>query len=408
MSLEKKYKIEVTSSKDRAVLRKMAIIFFGFRLLTGRMHFALYLLPLLVFLLLLHRYITTRYQHLVPALLQSLQPALFTFVAVLIITPVVIKIARNFNILEKPTFPKQHKVPIPHFGGIAIYLSFFIIALFHQPWTPQMKSILMGGAIMLVLGVMDDIRPLSSVLRLGGQVVASGIVIASGIAVSFTPDTAWGNILAIGLTLLWILGIINATNFIDGVDGLAAGLAAISSAFFFIIALHLEQYDVVLIASLLMGCGLGFLIFNFKPAKIILGDGGSTFMGFVLACIALYGGWSSWGAIIAIGVPVLISGVVIFDIIYISISRIKNGQVRNFREFLDYRGRDHFHHRLINLGFKEEEAVVFIYITSIVLGLSALVIEHARVSYPVVILLIQAALIFVIITLLMLAGRQRT
>ncbi len=247
---------------------------------------------------------------------------------------------------------------------------------------------------------------LSSEVRLIAQLGVSLYVAFSGLMVSFMPDHWWGNLLAIAITVSWIIGIINATNFIDGVDGLATGMAVIAAGFFFLITLHLQQYHVALIAAVLLGCGLGFLIFNFKPAKIILGDGGSTFIGFVLACIALYGGWSSWGPIIALGIPILILGVLIFDVIYITISRIKNGQVRTFKEWLDYHGRDHFHHRLMNIGFKEHEAVLFIYMITVVLGLSALVIEHARISYPVVILLIQASLIFLIISILMLVGRE--
>lgn len=316
------------------------------------------------------------------------------------------KIARRFKIQDKPGSPKAVFGPTPLLGGLGIYLAFLIVLLFHQPWSPQMEAVVVASSIMVIMGTIDDICSLSSITRLLGQLLASGIVIAAGLKVSFMPDTWWGEALAILITLVWILGIVNATNFVDGADGLATGFSVIASIFFFLITFHLHQSGVATIAATLIGCGLAFLIFNFKPAKIYLGDGGSTFLGFLLACIALYGEWSNWGPIIALGIPTLILGVLIFDMIYITISRIKNGHVRTIRQWLDYRGQDHFHHRLINLGFKEEEAVIFIYFTTIILGLSALVIEHAHASYPVVVLILQAGMIFINITILMLIGRQ--
>lgn len=394
------------SSRQSSESKLNQAIFFH-KITAGHLHFLIYLIPLAAFIAILNYYILTRYQNLVPSLIQNILPAIFTFILMLVLTPLCIKIARHCKIQVHHKDHKKHYAPTPLLGGLAVYLSFVIVAFFYHPWTPQTQAIVIASSIIAVMGTMDDIRPLSSVIRLIGQVVASSIVMSAGLKVSFMPNTWWGEILAVILTLIWILGIVNATNFVDGVDGLAAGFTVIASAFFFLITLHLDQFAVVLVASLLIGAGCGFLVFNFKPAKIYLGDGGSTFMGFVLACLALYGEWSSWGPIIAIGIPVLILGVLIFDMIYITISRIKNGQVHNFREWLDYRGYDHFHHRLINLGFKEEEAVIFIYSVCIILGLSALVIEHARISFPVVVLLIQAILIFITITLLMLVGREK-
>ena len=159
-------------------------------------------------------------------------------------------------------------------------------------------------------------------------------------------------------------------------------------------------------ASIFAGCCFGFLMFNYKPAKIYLGDGGSTLLGFLLASFALYGGWSENGIIVALGIPVLILGVLIFDMIYITLSRVKNGKVRTVREWLDYRDRDHFHHRLINIGLKEEDAVLFIFIICIILGLSALVLENTQFSYPAILLIIQGSLIFVVTSILMLVGRK--
>lgn len=354
----------------------------------------------------IRQYVITRYHHLVPSLIKYLIPAAFAALLTIFLTPLCMRLAEKYKVVNHPGGSKAHLPPVPMLGGLGIYMAFLIIALMYQPWTPKMQAIIIGATIIAMLGTLDDIFKLSSITRLIGQLGAAGIVMAAGLKVSFMPNTYWGELGAVLITLVWFLGIVNATNFIDGADGLAAGYTVIACMFFFLIALHSEQFGVVLISALIIGSGIGFLVFNFKPARIYLGDGGSTFLGFILASLALYGGWSSWGPIIAIGIPVLILGILIFDMIYITISRIRNGHVHNVQEWLDYRGQDHFHHRLIHLGLKEEDAVLFIYSTSIILGLSALVIEHARVSYPVVVLIIQAMLIFINISILMLAGRQ--
>lgn len=358
------------------------------------------------FIFFLHSYIIDNYRHLVPSLLYFIVPAFLAFLYTLVLTPQLIFIANKFQILDRPIARKTQKKPIPLLGGVVIYLSFVTVYLIYNHWSIQTKSILVGGTIILFLGIIDDIRPLSSTMRLFGQIVASFIVMSTGLIVSFMPDTIWGNVIATIITLIWILGIINATNFVDGIDGLATGFVIIVSIFFLLITLHLGQFYMTLMTAILIGSCLGFLVFNFKPAKIYLGDGGSTFLGFMLACFALYGEWSFRGPIIALGIPVLILGVLIFDMVYITISRIRNGHVHNFREWLDYTGRDHFHHRLINLGFKEQDAVIFIYITSIILGLSALVLENAKASYLVLLMIVQATLIFVSISILMLRGRK--
>ena len=130
-------------------------------------------------------------------------------------------------------------------------------------------------------------------------------------------------------------------------------------------------------------------------------------MGFVLSSITLYGQWSEKGHVVALGIPLLILGVLVFDMTYITVSRVKNGSVKNLGEWLDYVGHDHFHHRLIHLGFKEEHAVIFIYIICTILGISALVLEKSQAAYHVVILSIQACLIFAAVIMLMLIGREK-
>ena len=387
---------------------KLKGLFSTYKISCGYLPFFVYLIPLAAFIFILKYYVRTRYHHFIPYLYEYFLPAFFAFVLMLILIPLCIKIARHFNVQDSSGGAQNLSAPTPLLGGIGIFTAFLIVALFYQPWTPQLTAIIVASSIMVVMGTIDDIRPISSIIRLLGQLLAAGIVISVGVKVSFLPHVWWGDVLSVVITCIWILGIVNATNFVDGADGLATGFTVIACIFFFLISLHLDKFSILLITSILIGAGLGFLVFNFKPAKIYLGDGGSTFLGFVLACLSLCGGWSNWNPVIAAGIPIIILSVLIFDMIYITISRIKNGRVHNFKEWLDYRGEDHFHHRLMYLGFKENQAVVFIYSISIVMGLSALVIEHARNSFPMVVLVIQSIMIFINITILMLIGRQKS
>jgi len=379
----------------------------GFNSLTIRTQLIILLSPLLLLAAyIVGKVLVNEYRHLMPNLFYFTKITILGGVLTFGITPLISFLARKYNIVDPSGLKKLENGPIPLLGGTSIYVSFLIVLALFQPWNHEIVAILVGSTIIYVMGTVDDIMKLSSRIRLLGQVAAIAIVLSSGLVISFMPDTPAGTVIAYVITVFWIVGITNALNFMDGADGLAAGIAAIASFFFFLIELHLGHYKVCLIAAILGGCCLGYLYHNFKPAKTYLGDGGSTFIGFVLACIALYGEWSEKGHVVALGIPVLILGVLIFDMIYITISRVKNGNVRNLKEWLDYVGQDHFHHRLIHLGFKEEHAVIFIYVICAILGISALVLEKSQLDYHVVILSAQAFLLFVSITMLMLIGRQ--
>jgi UDP-GlcNAc:undecaprenyl-phosphate GlcNAc-1-phosphate transferase len=345
------------------------------------------------------------YQHLWGVMLRFVAPFTLSIIAVAVLTPVMIMLAHKYRVLDIPSERKIHTRPVPRLGGAALLIGFWIVALLNLPWNKEFTAIICGGTIISVMGIMDDVKSLSSRIRLIGQLVASFLVIWAGLIVSFMPKTWWGHLIAGIITVLWIVGIVNALNFADGLDGLASGMTFIASAFFFLIAIYLGQPQVACVAAILAGCCLGFLIWNFKPAKIYLGDGGSTFLGFILACLALYGGWSHDGFIVALGIPTIILGVLIFDMFYITIARIKNGSVKTFQEWLDFTGKDHFHHRLMSLGFSEVMAVVFIYIVCLVLGMNVLVLEKVQSPLAVAILFVNALFVFTIIFLLMRVGR---
>jgi UDP-GlcNAc:undecaprenyl-phosphate GlcNAc-1-phosphate transferase len=344
------------------------------------------------------------------AALSFFGPLFFSGLAITaILTPLVLLAAKKNNIVDNPSPRKIHKESVPLLGGVAIYVSFLCMALVNRPLPREIWAILAGGTIVFIMGIIDDIRPLSSRLRLAGQLTASAIVMSVGLIVSFVPETFWWHMAGYAITTLWFLGIINAFNFIDGVDGLAAGIGIIASFFFCIIALTLKQGGVAFVSAALAGCVAGFIFYNFKPARIYLGDGGSTFIGFLLASIAIYGGWSSAGPVTALGIPVLILGLLIFDMCYITASRIRSGRVRNVRQWLDYTGKDHFHHRLLHMGFSERQTVLFIYIKCVILGLSAVVLATSGLKlFTVVILVAQAALMLMSVSVLMIRGRDIT
>jgi UDP-GlcNAc:undecaprenyl-phosphate GlcNAc-1-phosphate transferase len=329
----------------------------------------------------------------------------FSFLLAFLLTKVIGRIAAKLKILDHPNERKIHKKPIPLLGGLAIYASFVITIFLNFSFSIELKGIILGGTIILLLGTIDDIKHLSAKWKLLGQVVASGILISCGVKLSFLPDTWWGDAGEVLLTIIWIVGITNAVNFFDGMDGLATGLAVIGSLSFFIVAEITGQSYLGFLTIALAGSCLGFLKFNFKPASIFLGDAGSTFLGFTLAGIAVMGGWAEKNPKVALSLPILILSVLIFDMIYITIARVWDGRVRNFKEWIEYTGKDHLHHRLVALGFSETQTVLLIYLIAACLGLGGINLiatEDLRIYFE----FIQAFFIFMIVVILMITGRK--
>jgi UDP-GlcNAc:undecaprenyl-phosphate/decaprenyl-phosphate GlcNAc-1-phosphate transferase len=209
--------------------------------------------------------------------------------------------------------------------------------------------------------------------------------------------------------LFWIVGITNAFNFFDGMDGLATGLAVLMAAFLGAVAFETNQAGLGWLAIALIGAGLGFLPYNFRgrePAAIFLGDGGSTFIGFTLACLAVKGNWADANPIVSFSNPLLIFGVLIYDMVHITVERILTGKVRSVKEWLDYVGKDHLHHRLERALGSRQASVAMIFLLTICLGLAALALRHAGTT-EAVLLLAQAGLIVAMVTLLEVIGRRR-
>jgi len=324
-----------------------------------------------------------------------------SFLFAFLLTPAARWIALKRKIIDYPDKRKIHKSPIPRLGGGAVYLSFVLVILYNFHFSLQLKGVVLATSLIFALGLFDDIKELPAALKLGVQIFAVLLLIHYGVVLSFPyPGFWWGKILASLLTILWIVGITNAINFLDGLDGLVTGLGIIASLFFLVIALESGQIYLAYLSIVLAGTLAGFLGYNSHPAKIFLGDSGSTFIGFFLAAIAVMGGWAENNPLVALGTTILILSIPIFDMIYITISRIGVKRITNFSQWLSYVGKDHLHHRLLNLGFSQKEAVLLIYFLAFSLGIGSLILRSINQA-EIFLILTQVGFIFLVIVILM-------
>ena len=333
---------------------------------------------------------------------------LFSFLVAYLCVPVVRKIALKLNVIDNPDERRVHKTPTPLLGGVAVYIAFASTIIYNDAFSLELKGVAIGATIVFVTGLIDDANHLSANLKLFVQMIAVAIMIYYGVVADFLPNTWWGHILEIAITFLWMLGITNSLNFFDGMDGLATGLTIICSVFLGILAIKTMQPYLVVLSIALAGSCFGFFPYNLrykKPAAIFLGDAGSTFMGFMLAGMILMGGWGGKDPIKAYAMPILIMGIFIFDMVYTTTSRIASHKVVTFREWLEFTGKDHLHHRLTALGLSAKQTVFFIYFLTASLGMSALVLKNGSVL-DALSLLFQAVTIYLIIVILMLRGKK--
>jgi UDP-GlcNAc:undecaprenyl-phosphate/decaprenyl-phosphate GlcNAc-1-phosphate transferase len=320
---------------------------------------------------------------------------LFSFVVV----PAAVFFGKKFSLTDAPDSErKYHAHTTPLTGGLAIYFAFVICIMINFQFSLQMKAILVGSTIIFFVGLLDDRFSLPAWVRLVAQIVAASLLIAFDVRISFIPDYLGGVYVETIITMIWLIGITNSMNFIDGMDGLAAGTSMIYSIFFAIIALVSHQFYLMFLSVALTGSSLGFFLYNFRPGKhalLFLGDSGATFLGFLLASFAIMGDWGASG-MTDILVPVLIMSVLIFDMTLTTIIRIGTGEVKSVGQWLAYTGRDHVHHRLLTLGYSKTVAAIIFFAVSIAFGLEAVVMFLAPVRLSIIILL-HSILAFIII-----------
>lgn len=285
-------------------------------------------------------------------------------------TPLLRRLAPRLGFMDQPSARKVHTVPIPRLGGVAIYLAFVIALLvFEDRYNiSQLLSIVLGATLASFLGLWDDRRPLPAWVKLIGQTVAAGILVFSDVRIALFPWPAV-NVLA---TLLWVVGITNALNLMDNMDGLAAGVAAIAAGFFLLLAAGSGQYLVGALAAALLGACIGFLFYNLNPARIFMGDSGSLFIGFMLAAVGIKLRFPQNVTAVTWMIPVLVLGLPIFDTGLVIISRLRRGV-----NPLTTPGKDHLSHRLVARGMTHREAVLTLYLAGGLLGALAMFIVNA-------------------------------
>ncbi|PLR83147.1 undecaprenyl-phosphate alpha-N-acetylglucosaminyl 1-phosphate transferase [Bacillus canaveralius] len=322
---------------------------------------------------------------------------LICFLAAMLLTPIIKKLAFKIGATDRPNQRKVHQKIMPRLGGLAIFISFLIgitiikpNANFPLPLGIDIDvnnlhlSIVIGSLIIILTGVFDDIKEISPKVKLLGQIIASFIVVGmGGLRVEFVNLPFGGELdfgyLSIPMTMLWIIGITNAINLIDGLDGLAAGVSSIALFTIGAMAMVMGNPYVGVMAFIVAVSTLGFLLFNFHPAKIFMGDTGALFLGFIIAVLSLLGFKNV--TFISLVIPVIILGVPISDTLFAIIRRFVNKQP------LSAPDKSHLHHCLIKIGYSHQQSVLLIYAMSAVFGLAAFIFSQATLWGSLIILL---------------------
>jgi UDP-GlcNAc:undecaprenyl-phosphate GlcNAc-1-phosphate transferase len=318
-------------------------------------------------------------------MLTFLATFLIALILTILLTPMVRSFAPEIGAVDKPAARKVHTHSTPRTGGIAIFFGFSVAVLFGLLIGAEhgikinphpVLGILLGGSIVLLVGLLDDMRRLKPLTKLFWQVVAASVTIYFGVEISFITNPINGvlpllGFIAIPLTLVWLVGMTNAVNLIDGLDGLASGVTLIAAGTLFLVALRTHQPGAALLMLAVAGAALGFLRYNFFPASIFLGDSGSYFLGFILAGSAIIGVFKTT-LVVALFLPLVVLAVPIFDTSFAIFRRL-----RSHRSLFSADDK-HIHHLLLRAGLSQREAVLSIYIACFLLGVLALFMALQR------------------------------
>ena len=327
-------------------------------------------------------------QEILPVILTLGTAMLFSF----FLTPPVKRLAHKIGAVDVPKDERRmHKEPIPRLGGLAIFIGCIVSILTFAEISTQLLGILIGATIIVAVGIVDDVRPLGAGVKLILQIVSALIAVGHGVLIPMIANPLpfggeyWDfGIWSIPITVIWIVAVTNSVNLIDGLDGLADGVSTIGALTMLIIALLMGDIPIAIICAALVGACIGFIPFNMNPAKIFMGDTGSTFLGYMLATVSVLGLFKLYAAISFI-VPFIILGFPIFDTASAFTRRILKGQNPMKAD------RSHTHHKLIDMGMNQKQAVATLYMISGVLGLCAVMIVSS--GYVKLILFASALLV---------------
>lgn len=299
--------------------------------------------------------------------------AVVALVAAALLTPLAAQLARRVGAVSQPAGRNIHDVPMPLLGGLAILAGFLIPVIYYLPLFDTPSKGLIGGAIVVCLiGALDDIFDLNPALKLAGQIGAAVIPVAAGLTIDHitVPFLGAGDLgpAQYPVTILWFVALTNMINFIDGMDGLAAGVSAIGLTTFAVLAASLGRSVPAIIAASLAGAAIGFLRHNFHPARIFMGDAGSLLLGFVVAGVAVSGVMKS-AAALAIVLPMIVMAIPILDTSFVVLKRLKYGMPVYSAD------RSHFHHRFFSIGWGQRRTVLAMYVFCSIMSAVAIVIS---------------------------------
>lgn len=294
-------------------------------------------------------------------------------------TPMVISLAHKVNAIDVPKDARRvHKKPTPLMGGLAIFYGFIVSVLCFATLDRETTGILIGCVIIVIVGIIDDITDMKAIIKLMCQILAAAVVVYSGVRIEHfaNPFSGWAGPpyivlnfwVSVALTIFWIVGVCNAVNLIDGLDGLAVGVSSIAALCMLALTLISNNLNIAIITAAVAGAAFGFLPYNFNPAKIFMGDTGALFLGFILACISVQG-FLKLSAIISFAIPLLVLGLPIFDTVFAIFRRVTSGRSPMSPD------RGHLHHKLLDMGFSQRKTVAILYTLTAVLCLTAVVIS---------------------------------
>lgn len=314
-------------------------------------------------------------------------------VVALAITPYVKKLAFKLNAVDKPNNRKVHQKIMPRLGGLAIVISFFVGFILFNPDSPYFWPIFAGALVITITGILDDIYELSAKIKLLSQIIAASIAVIGGVQIGVVnlpfDQTIEFDFWSIPVTIIWIVGVTNAINLIDGLDGLAAGVSSIALITISGLAITLGDTFAAFIGFMLLGSTIGFLFYNFYPAKIFMGDTGALFLGYMIGVVSVLGFKNA--TLFTLIIPIVILGVPLLDTTLAIVRRFLHKQP------LHKPDKHHLHHCLINFGFSHRQAVIMIYLLSSLFSLAAIIFTKSTMWGSVITLIAMILLIEILI-----------
>lgn len=302
---------------------------------------------------------------------------LIALISTYLLTYPVKKLAIKLKIMDFPNHRKIHKTVTPRLGGLAIFLGVILAGLYIQPQNEHILEIVLGGIVILITGAIDDKYQVRPVIKLTGQLIAASFLISSGLIIERITIPFFGMIdlgfASVLITVLWVVGITNAINLIDGLDGLATGVSTIGLISMFIMAIIDSQLAAASLCIILVGASIGFLFHNFYPAKIYMGDTGSNFLGYSIAVVSMLGLFKNI-ALFSFIIPIIVLAVPIFDTLFAIVRRAYN------KENIMLADNKHIHYRLLQAGYSHRKTVLIIYGFSAIFGCLAILFSNARLD----------------------------